>query len=229
MVVVGYGQIIPKSILDIPPRGILNVHASLLPQYRGAAPIQWAIANGERATGVTIMRIDEGLDTGDILLKSETAIGERETAPQLGERLAREGARLLCEALARLDTLVPEPQDHRAATLAPLLKKEDGAVDWSWRAEKIVNRLRAFEPWPGCYSSFRGQRLHIRDAEAVSGSAASPGTLLSDGRNVYVACGEGTMLRLKEVQLEGKKRMTAEAFRNGYPFRDNERLGEPAP
>lgn len=228
MIVVGYGQIIPKAILDIPPRGILNVHASLLPKYRGAAPIQWAIANGERTTGVTIMKIDEGLDTGDMLLKSETAIGERETAPQLAERLAVDGARLLCEALERLDTIVPEKQDGGAATLAPILKKEDGEVDWRWRADKIACRMRGFEPWPGCYSYFRGQRLQIRDAEAASGSAAEPGTLLSEGRYAYVACGEGTMLRLKEVQLEGKKRITGEAFRNGYPFRDNEVLGEKA-
>lgn len=228
MIVVGYGQIIPKAILDIPPRGILNVHASLLPKYRGAAPIQWAIANGERKTGVTIMKIDEGLDTGDMLLKSETAIGERETAPQLAERLAVDGARLLCEALERLDAIVPEKQDGSAATLAPILKKEDGEIDWRWRAEKVVCRMRGFDPWPGCYSYFRGQRLQIREAEAASGSAAEPGTLLSDGRHVYAACGEGTLLRLKEVQLEGKKRITAEAFRNGYPFRDNEVLGEKA-
>ena len=226
MIVVGYGQIIPRSILDLPPRGILNVHASLLPKYRGAAPIQWAIANGERETGVTIMKIDEGLDTGDMLLRSAMEIGEAETAPQLSERLAAEGARLLGEALARLDAIVPEPQDPAAATLAPILKKEDGEVDWRWRAEKITQRLRGFDPWPGCYSYFRGQRLQIRAADAASGSAADPGTLLSDGKHIYVACGEGTMLRLREVQLEGKKRITAEAFRNGYPFRDNEVLGE---
>ncbi len=163
MVVVGYGQIIPQSIIDIPPLGIVNVHASLLPKYRGAAPIQWAIANGETRTGVTTMRIDAGLDTGDTLLRWETAIGPEENALQLGPRLAAAGARLLVETLEKMasGTLAPQPQNPAEATYAPLLKKEDGRIDWSWPSAKIYNRARGFLPWPGAYSAFRGQLFHI--------------------------------------------------------------------
>ena len=147
MVVVGYGQIIPRTIIDIPPRGIINVHGSLLPKYRGAAPIQWAIANGEARTGVTTMRIDAGLDTGDMLLKWETAIGAEENAIQLGQRMSLAGADLLVETLAA--TIDPIPQDNSEASLAPILKKEDGLIDWTWPARKIFNRARGFLPWPG--------------------------------------------------------------------------------
>ncbi|MDP9115116.1 MAG: methionyl-tRNA formyltransferase, partial [Acidobacteriota bacterium] len=161
MVVVGYGQIIPKAILDIPPQGIINVHASLLPKYRGAAPIQWAIARGETRTGVTTMRINEGLDTGDMLLRWETAIGPEENAVELGRRLAIAGAELLVRTLAGLATIKPEPQDDSAATYAPILKKEDGKIDWQLSAREILNRIRGFEPWPGGYGFLRGQRLQI--------------------------------------------------------------------
>src|SRR5215813_3702298 len=142
MVIVGYGQIIPQSILDIPPLGIINVHASLLPKYRGAGPIQWAIINGERVTGVTTMRIDAGLDTGDMLLRAETEIGPAETAIELGRRLSGMGAELLVETLARIHDIVPEPQDSSQATHAPLLKKEDGLIDWTQSAQSIHNRVR---------------------------------------------------------------------------------------
>ena len=164
MVVVGYGQIIPKSILDIPPRGIINVHASLLPRYRGAAPIQWAIARGESRTGVTTMRINAGLDTGDMLLQWETEIGPEENAVELGARLAEAGADLLVRTLAELPTIRPEPQDDAQATLAPILKKEDGKIDWQLPAREILNRIRGFEPWPGGYGFLRGQRLQIGKA-----------------------------------------------------------------
>ena len=163
MVVVGYGQIIPQSIIDLPAHGILNVHASLLPKYRGAAPIQWAVVNGETVTGVTTMRIDAGLDTGEMLLRAETAIGPEETAIELGNRLAVMGADLLVETLARIEagTLVPERQDPSRATLAPILKKEDGWIDWRSPAPAIHNRVRGLLPWPGAYTKFRGQTVHI--------------------------------------------------------------------
>src|SRR5438034_314612 len=172
MVVVGYGQIIPQSIIDIPPRGIINVHASLLPKYRGAAPIQWAIANGETRTGVTTMRIDAGLDTGDMLLKWETQIGENETALELGPRLATAGAQLLTRTLA--ENPPPVTQNSEDASYAPILKKEDGLIDWTWEAQKIANRARGFLPWPGAYTSFRHQLLHVWRA-TPSSPPAVPG------------------------------------------------------
>jgi len=218
MVVVGYGQIIPQAILDIPPHGIVNVHASLLPKYRGAAPIQWAIARGETKTGVTTMRIDAGLDTGDMLLKAETEIGDEETAIELSVRLAGMGAGLLEETLARLSAIKPEKQDSSQATLAPILKKEDGRIDWTRPAREIANRVRGFQPWPGCYTIWRGKRLAIWRARAVAGSGR-----VGEIRGVGVACGEGA-LELIEVQPEGKKRMTAEAFLNGHQVKDGEVL-----
>jgi methionyl-tRNA formyltransferase len=228
MIVVGYGQIIPQSIIDLPRLGIINVHASLLPAYRGAAPIQWAIARGETRTGVTTMRIDAGLDTGDMLLRWEAAIGAEETAVELGPRLAVAGASLLLETLTGLEagTIVPEPQDDAKATYAPILKKEDGRIEWHLPAVEIFNRIRGFQPWPGCYSEFRGQRLHIWKATPTTGGLAAPGTLQSHGRTILVACGAGTALELQEIQLEGRKRISGDAFRNGYPISENERLGE---
>jgi methionyl-tRNA formyltransferase len=228
MVVVGYGQIIPQSIIDIPRHGILNVHGSLLPKYRGAAPIQWAIANGESTTGVTTMRIDAGLDTGDMLLKWETSIGPEESAVELGQRMAQAGADLLVQTLAEIEagTLRAEPQDNGQASLAPILKKEDGEVDWSWPAGKIFNRARGFLPWPGAYSYFRGQLFHIWKARvAEENSDSAPGRLMPLKRRLLVSCGEGTALQLLEVQVEGRKRMPAEAFVNGHRLDENEILG----
>jgi methionyl-tRNA formyltransferase len=225
MVVVGYGQIIPQTIIDIPPRGIINVHASLLPKYRGAAPIQWAVANGETRTGVTTMKIDAGLDTGDMLLKWETGIGPEEDALELGNRLAEAGAELLVETLR--DNPLPVKQDPAEATYAPILKKEDGEIDWNWPAEKIFNRSRGFLPWPGAYSFFRGQLFHIWKSR-VAGETQSrePGTLIAQRRRLLIACGEGSALEPVEVQVEGRKRMPAEAFLNGQHLKDNEMLGE---
>ena len=228
MVVVGYGQIIPQSIIDIPRLGIINVHASLLPKYRGAAPIQWAIAKGETHSGVTTMRIDAGLDTGDMLLKWETDIGPEETAPELGERMAVAGADLLVETLADLEsgTITPEAQDNSQATLAPILKKEDGLIDWSWPAAKIFNRARGFLPWPGAYSHFRGQLFHVWKAHVAEEPAAGePGHMIPQKRRLLIACGSGTTLELLEVQIEGRKRMSAEAFLNGQRLNENESLG----
>ena len=229
MVIVGYGQIIPQSIIDIPPRGIVNVHASLLPKYRGAAPIQWAIANGETRTGITTMRIDAGLDTGDMLLKWETEIGPEETALELGPRLARAGADLLVETLKGLTdgTITPQPQDNSQATLAPILKKEEGRIDWSWPAAKIFNRTRGFLPWPGAYSFFRGQMFHIWRSRVSSEAAAGrPGQLVAGKKRLFIVCGENTTLEPLEVQIEGRKRMPAESFLNGQRLNENENLGE---
>jgi methionyl-tRNA formyltransferase len=223
MVVVGYGQIIPQAILDIPPQGIINVHASLLPKYRGAAPIQWAIARGELSTGVTTMRINEGLDTGDMLLKWETAIDPEENAVELGRRLAVAGADLLVRTLAELPAIHPVPQDDSQATYAPILKKEDGKVDWTLSAREILNRIRGFEPWPGGYGFLRGQRLQIWSA-ALGDQKLPPGALRAENRKLYAGCGREESIELREVQLEGKKRMPAAAFMNGFPMGGDEVL-----
>ena len=221
MVVVGYGQIIPQAVIDIAPRGILNVHASLLPKYRGAAPVQWAIVNGETRTGVTIMRIDAGLDTGDILLQAETAIGPEETSVELAGRLAPMGAALLLETLER--DPVARKQDVSEATLAPLLKKEDGLIDWRAPVEAIHNRVRGLQPWPGAYTYFRGHQMHIWKARPATGTDLSPGRI----RRRLVGCGRGEALELLEVQLEGRRRVSGEDFANGARFEENEMLGEP--
>jgi methionyl-tRNA formyltransferase len=167
MVIVGYGQIIPQNIIDLAPKGIINVHASLLPKYRGAGPIQWAIVNGETRTGVTTMRIDAGLDTGDMLLKAEAEIGPDETAIELSKRLATMGAELLVETLTKLDSIIPEKQDPAQATHAPILKKEDGVIDWKQPAQAIHNRVRGLQPWPGAHTTFRGQTLNVWKSGAV--------------------------------------------------------------
>lgn len=226
MVVVGYGQIIPQSIIDIPPLGILNVHASLLPKYRGAGPVQWAIVHGETFTGVTIMRIDAGLDTGPMLLKAETAIGADETAVELGRRLSTMGADLLVEALDGLagGRIVPQPQDNAQATYAPMLKKEDGRIDWSRPAVQIHNQIRGMQPWPGAYAGFRGAALHVwRARPADAGAGHPPGTLVCL-KPLVAACGAGA-LELIEVQMEGRKRMAAADFANGQRLVENEVLG----
>jgi methionyl-tRNA formyltransferase len=222
MVVVGYGQIIPQTILDIPPRGIINVHASLLPKYRGAAPIQWAIARGETKTGVTTMRIDAGLDTGNMLLRWETGIGEEETAVELSERLAAAGAELLVKTLDELPSIIPEPQDNSQASYAPILKREDGRIDWKLPAREIFNRIRGFQPWPGGYGFFRGLRFQIWKAR-IANVMLLPGEVKAENRRLYVGCGEGS-LELIEVQSEGKKRMAASAFLNGVTLQPGEGL-----
>jgi len=222
MVVVGYGQIIPQTILDIPRQGIINVHASLLPKYRGAAPIQWAIARGEKTTGVTTMKIDAGLDTGAMLLKWETQIGEEETAIELGARLAPAGADLLERTLAELSNIVPEPQDSSLATLAPILKREDGHIDWTASAHEILNRARGFQPWPGAYGFLRGQRFHVWRG-AIADRQLAPGALLAEGKRLFAGCGGGS-IELLEIQLEGKKRMAASAFLNGFSIAAEEVL-----
>lgn len=227
MVVVGYGQIISQTIIDIPPHGIVNVHASLLPRYRGAAPIQWAIAEGESKTGVTIMQIDAGLDTGDILLKAELGIGSDETAPELSARLAPLGAELLINAIKKIEagTIVREKQNNDEATYAPILKKEDGRIDWSRTAQQIYNRLRGFTPWPGAYTSFRGQPLLVTSGRPVQQNGITEGTIEIRNRRVFAGCGGSTVFEMLEVQSAGKKRMSADSFLNGYKLETGEKLG----
>lgn len=227
IVVVGYGQIIPRAVFETPPLGTINVHASLLPTYRGAAPIQWAIANGETATGVTTMRIEAGLDTGDILLQRRFEIGPEETAPELAARLAAGGAELLIETLRGLErgTIKPQKQNAAEASYAPMLKKEDGRIDWRRSAREIANRVRGFEPWPGAYTTFRGQLLHVRRARIAAGEAVRPGRLEVREGALLAACGAG-WLEILELQPEGRKRQTAREFINGRQPRSGEILGE---
>jgi len=226
MVVVGYGQIIPQSVIDIPQLGIINVHASLLPKYRGAAPVQWAIVNGETRTGVTTMRIDAGLDTGDMLLKAETEIGPEESAIELGERLAVLGADLLVKTLEGLDkgTITPLKQDAAQATYAPILKKEDGRIDWSLPAQVIHNRVRGFQPWPGAFAGFRGQKVHIWKSRTAGLQCGTPGRI-GTLKPLTICCGSGS-LELLEMQLEGRKRISAADFVNGQRLAENDVLGD---
>ena len=226
IIVVGYGRIIPQWMIDLPPIGNLNVHASLLPKYRGAAPIQWAIASGEAVTGVTTMRIDSGLDTGEILLQCELGIAAEDTAETLAPRLAEIGADLMIETLRalRAGTMRPRMQDHAQATLAPILKKGDGRIDFLRSATEVWNRLRGFQPWPGAYTSFRGKSLHVWAAKPVAMDVPS-GTIQMEGHLPLAGCAPGTALELIEVQVEGKKRMPGRDFVNGYRPYNGELLG----
>jgi methionyl-tRNA formyltransferase len=226
IIVVGYGRIIPQWMLDLPPLGNINLHASLLPKYRGAAPIQWAIARGETVTGVTTMRIDAGLDTGDILLQQEIAIAADDTAETLAPRLAARGADLVVETLRGLQTgaVRPTPQDNARATLAPILKKEDGLVDFSRTAIDISNRIRGFKPWPGAHTKFRGKSLQIIKARSADESLPQA-VLKIQADRLLVGCGQNTSLELLELQLEGKKRTAARDFIHGYNPKPGERLG----
>ena len=225
IVVVGYGQMIPKSIRDLAPHGCVNVHSSLLPKYRGAAPVNWAIVRGERRTGVTTMKLARALDAGDILLARETEIGPHETASELNGRLAPIGAQLLIETLGGLEagTLRPQPQDAAAATKAPLIRREDGLVDWTLPARAIYDRLRGFDPWPGIYSFFRGKRLRILSALPHVQVAIRPGHMLVADGQLWVGCGEGC-LALDQVQLEGRKRVSAADFVRGFHLGSDEVL-----
>ena len=227
-VVVAYGRILPDEFLRAPRRGCINVHFSLLPLYRGAAPTNWAIVNGERETGVTTMFIEPTLDTGPILLQSKTEIGETETAPELMERLAEIGASLLSETLARLGDLTPRPQHDRDATFAPILEKEDGLIDWSRSALEIERRVRGFQPWPNAYTTFNSKGLTIWRAQPVESPSpnAKPGeVVVAHGDELLVSCGEQTALRLLEVQPEARKRLTVRDFVNGLHVKVGDRFG----
>ena len=221
-VVVAYGRILPEEFLQAPRRGCINVHFSLLPKYRGAAPANWAIINGETETGVTTMFIEPTLDTGPILLQQRT-----ETAPELMERLAEMGAKLLSETLARLDELTPHAQNDAEATFAPILKKEDGLIDWSQPATVIERRVRGLQPWPNAYTNVHSKRITIWRAEAgeTYPRNCEAGFLLhAFGDYLVVCCGENTKLNLVEVQPEGRTRMTARDLRNGMHLRSNDRF-----
>ena len=235
IIVVGYGRIIPQWMIDLPRLGNLNLHASLLPKYRGAAPIQWAIANGESVTGVTTMRIDAGLDTGDILMQREISIAAEDTAETLGPKLAPIGADLMVETLRGLENgrVRPTPQDHSQATLAPILKKEDGRVDFSRSANDLFNRLRGFQPWPGAFTIFKSRTLQVHRAQPLQHAVRlTPGEVAVEGVRLLVGCGKNkdkdtdTALELIEIQLEGKRRMTAQEFINGYRPKSGDHLGE---
>jgi methionyl-tRNA formyltransferase len=228
-VVVAYGQILPPSVIEIPPRRTVNVHGSLLPRYRGAAPVQWAIVNGETETGVTTMLIDAGLDTGPTLLARATSIGDEETAEELEQRLAVLGAALLVDTLAGLvdGSVTPTPQDHERATHAPIIRKEDGVIDWARPADAIAHRVRGFHAWPGATTTLAGRGLKVLRARALLGSSGdAPGTLVQvDREGLHVACGEGSRLLLLEVQPESRHAMPATAFAAGARLAPGARLG----
>jgi methionyl-tRNA formyltransferase len=230
-VVVAYGRILPASFLSAPRLGCVNVHFSLLPKYRGAAPVNWAIVRGESETGVTTMRMEEGLDTGPILLQSAVNIGERETATELMTRLSLLGAELLSETLQQLEEIVPRAQVEEDATFAPVLRREDGLMDWSQSAFELERRVRGFQPWPNAHTKYDARRLLVWRASAMSAasadeSACDTGEILeAQGETLVVKCGAETVLRLEEVQPEGKRRMGARDFINGARVRRGMRLG----
>ncbi len=228
IVVVGYGRILPQWMIDLPPLGNINLHASLLPKYRGAAPIQWAIASGESITGVTTMRIDAGLDTGDILEQREEPIRDDDTALTLAPRLANTGSELVITSLAGLSkgTITPQPQDNAQATLAPILTKEDGLIDFSRSAKETWNRLRGFQPWPGAFTHFRGKFLHIHQAvPAAEVAVVAAGHFTIEDDRLLLGFAHGTALEVLELQMEGKKRMSARDFINGYRPKNEEEVG----
>jgi methionyl-tRNA formyltransferase len=237
IVIIAYGQIIPARLLPIPKLGWINLHASLLPRYRGAAPINWAIVNGESRTGLTTMRIDAGMDTGEMLLQHEIEIGAKETAPEVAARMADFGAPLMAETLRGLaaGTIPPKAQNHAEASYAPMLKKEDGRIDWNRTATEIYNRMRGFAPWPGAYTAFRGQSSQVWGEPvskegsaglAAGASGAAPGTLFGEKEELFVACGDATVLRVATVQVEGRKAVKATDFAHGARLKSGERFGD---
>ena len=225
-VVVAYGRILPDSFLNAFAHGAVNVHFSLLPKYRGAAPVNWAIVNGESVTGVTTMKMDAGLDTGDILLQRETEIDKDEDSISLMSRLGEIGAELLSKTLDELSLIEPREQDHSAATLAPIMKKEDGKFDWNFSADRIARMVRGFQPFPTTYTTFDGKKLTIWKAGSRAEKlVADPGTVISaSGDELVVSCGEGSLLEISELQLEGKKRIAVRDFLNGTKLKVGDRL-----
>lgn len=230
ILVVAYGRIIPKWMLDLPPLGNLNLHGSLLPKYRGAAPIQWAIANGEPVTGATTMRLDEGLDTGDILLQREMALAPSLTSEDVFPLLAEMGADLMMETLRGLSagTIAPRKQDENRASLAPILTRDDGRIDFTRPAMTIFNRWRGFQPWPGAWTLLGSKKLAVHrmlPTEVMGAHASGPGELVAREGTLFASCGEGTWIELVEVQPEGKRRMSAGEFLRGHQLADGTRFG----
>ena len=229
VVIIAYGQIVPGRLLTIPRLGWINVHGSLLPHYRGAAPVHWAIANGETVTGLTTMQIDKGMDTGPALLRREMSIGADETAPELSTRMSVAGAELVTETLLKFERgeISPIPQETQGVSYAPILKKEDGRIDWTQPAQQIYNRMRGFTPWPGSYSTFRGQTCHLwgrpetHDEQTVPNF---PGEIAASAKEIGVSCAAGTRLRVEFVQVEGRKRIAAREFANGARLSAGERF-----
>ncbi len=232
VVVVAYGRIIPPWMLTLPPLGNINLHGSLLPKYRGAAPVQWAVAHGETVTGLTTMRLDAGLDTGDMLLATSVPIGEEQMAVDVLDILAEVGAPLMLRTLDGLSsgTLTPIPQDHTLATLVPILTREDGLILWSRSAREIHNRWRAFYPWPGAHTTWRGKKLLLHDLSLTNlpGPPAepTPGTLLVQADRLFATAGSSTLLEIRELQIEGKRRITAAQFLHGHQPKSGELLGQ---
>jgi methionyl-tRNA formyltransferase len=232
VVIIAYGQIIPARLLTIPRLGWLNVHGSLLPKYRGAAPIHWAIANGETATGLTTMQINAGMDTGPTLLRREVTIGPEETSPELAARLSTVGANLIVETLLQFDRgeIAPSPQDENGVSYAPILKKEDGRINWQQPAQQIYNRMRGFTRWPGSYSTFRGQTCHLWgrpekiSATEPTDAQKEPGEIIAAAKEIYVACAGSTFLRLESVQIEGRKKVTAREFTIGARIKPDDQF-----
>ena len=229
VVIIAYGQIIPARLLTLPSLGWINLHASLLPRYRGAAPIHWAIANGETITGLTTMQIDARMDTGPILLHRELEIGPEETSPELAARMSEIGASLVVDSLLKFDRgeISPVPQNPAKASYAPILKKEDGRIEWARTAHQICNRMRGFTPWPGTFAPFRGQTCPLwgrpENGAAMEGHTM-PGEIIASTKEIYVVCGEGTYLRLESVQVEGRKRISAREFANGAHLSPGDRF-----
>jgi len=229
IVVVAFGQILPQSLLDIPKHGCINIHASLLPRYRGAAPLNWCLINGETETGITTMQMDAGLDTGDMLVKRAIPIGPDEDAQSLHDRLSLLGAETINETLDRLlaETLTHEKQDDSLTCYAPMLKKEDGLIDWNREPQQIKNLVRGFTPWPGAYTSLDGKTLKLYKVSVTEGNG-KPGEVITAGKDgIIVACGSGS-LRIEELQLEGRKRLSASEFLAGCRLEPGSRLGTPA-
>ncbi len=226
IIVVAYGKLLPKAVLDIPPHGCINVHGSLLPRWRGAAPIQWAVIAGDEMAGVTTMQMAEGLDTGDMLLTYETKVGEKETAGELFDRLAQSGAELLIQTLVKLDEITPRPQDDAQSCYAHMLDKQMAVIDWSKSAHEIDCLIRGLNPWPIALTTLSGERLKVFAAEKAAGNG-EPGTVLEADpkKGLTVACGEGA-LRLTEIQLVGGKRMKATDFLRGHAIEVGTKLGD---
>ena len=226
IIVVAYGKLLPKAVLDIPPHGCINVHGSLLPRWRGAAPIQWAVIAGDEMAGVTTMQMAEGLDTGDMLLTYETKVGEKETAGELFDRLAQSGAELLTQTLVKLDEITPRPQDDAQSCYAHMLDKQMAVIDWSKSAHEIDCLIRGLNPWPIALTTLSGERLKMFAAEKAAGNG-EPGTVLEADpkKGLTVACGEGA-LKLTEIQLVGGKRMKATDFLRGHAIEVGTKLGD---